>query len=353
MLKLEMYKILKRKLVWIILAFIFGLVAVYDGFFIVNNYCLGGSEIGRRNDYELEQYEAAKGILTEEKLEDFYKKYKQNTFEDGRIWDEGNVFDENGNLMRADEIFPLSEYDFDIRFGYFKNWGWFLSSNIQERMKYLYAFVIVVFSALFTYEKECGMQEILLSTKNGRRTCTMAKVGAAFLITNGVCFFLFIIYTLELLCITKGMIGWDTSIQMITWLRNATYNMNNLGLMLHTFFLSLLAMNVALLITLTASFLAKNPVAAMCVSLAVLFLLHPDTLALDVHLDNMTVNHITSLLPMSVLEVQNLLEQVPLNISGHKLQFLTIAEVLYSLLLLVGGVMFFRLLPKNQKYYAS
>lgn len=352
MLKLEMYKILKRKLVWIVLAFIFGLVAVYDGFFIVKDYCLGGSEIGRRNDYELEQYEAAKGILTEEKWNDFYTHYSQNVFE-GRVMDDANAYDENGNLKRIDEVFLFDDYDFDVHFGYFANWGGFLSWHIQGRMKYLYAFVIVVFSALFTYEKECGMQEILLSTKHGRRTCTMAKVGAAFLVTNGVCFFLFIIYTLELLCITKGMIGWDTSIQMIIWLRDATYDMNNLGLLLHTFFLSLLAMNVALLITLTASFLAKNPVAAMCVSLAVLFLLHPDTLALDVHLDNMTVNRITSLLPMSVLEVQNLLEQVPLNIAGHKLQFLTIAEVLYSLLLLVGGGMFFRLLSKNQKYYAS
>ncbi len=352
MLKLEMYKILKRKLVWIVLAFIFGLVAVYDGFFIVKNYCLGGSELGSRNDYELEQYEAAKGILTEEKWNDFYTRYKPDIFEDGRVLDDSNAYDENGNLLRLDEIFAFQNYDFDIHFGYFRNWGWFLGWNIQERMKYLYAFVIVVFSALFTYERECGMQEILLSTKNGRKTCTMAKVGAAFLITNGVYLLLFLVFTIQLLCITRG-IGWDTSIQMITWLRSATCDMNNLGLFLHTFFLSLLAMNVALLITLTASFLAKNPVVAMCVSLAVLFLLHPDTLALDVHLDNMAVNRVTSLLPMSVLNVQNLLEQVPLNIAGHKLQFLTIAEVLYSLLLLAGGGMFFRLLSKNQKYYAS
>ncbi|MBR1740469.1 MAG: hypothetical protein IJ733_01110 [Lachnospiraceae bacterium] len=55
MIRLEMEKILRRKLVWVVLAFIFGLVAVYDGFFIVKNYCLGGSEYGRRTQYELEQ----------------------------------------------------------------------------------------------------------------------------------------------------------------------------------------------------------------------------------------------------------------------------------------------------------
>ncbi|MBR1740468.1 MAG: hypothetical protein IJ733_01105 [Lachnospiraceae bacterium] len=290
--------------------------------------------------------------MTEKKLKDFYTQYELEVFEDGRISDDGNVFDEHGNLMRMDEIFPLSDYDFDIHFGYFTRWGSFLSWNIQERMKYLYAFVIIAFSALFTYEKECGMQEILFSTKNGRRKCTAAKVGAAFLLTNGVCLLLFLIYTIELLCITKG-IGWDTSIQMITWLRSATYDMNNLGMLLHTFFLSLLAMNVALFITLTASFLAKNPVTAMCVSLVVLFLLHPDTLALDVHLDNMTVNRITSLLPMSVLDVQNLLKQAPLKMGGHKLQFLTIAEVLYSVVLIIGGILFFRVLTRHQKYYAA
>ena len=188
-----------------------------------------------------------------------------------------------------------------------------------------------------------------MSTKHGRKKYIKAKVGTAFLITNLLCVFIIILILIPLFVTTKG-VGWDTSIQMHAGLMTSTLDMNNLELLFHTIFISLVAINVILLITLSVSFLVKSPVAVMCVSFGILFLIRPDVMA---SFNNDIANLITSLTPLNVIDVINLAGQIPIQLGGLKIPCLTVAEVIYTLLLIAGGVFFFRVLTKHQTYYAS
>jgi len=335
MLQLEIYKLFKRKLAWIIM-----LAIVLYGFY----WAIPKFDAKERQtlQYQIKQQEAAKGILTDERLENFIKNYQMAEYDSIK----DNFIDEKGQIKKVKELFP--NIDFKLHFGYSDYWKWYLSS-LQDFIKYIFAFVIVVFSATFTYEKECGMQEILLSTKNGRKKYIKAKVGTAFLVTNLLCLLIIILTLLPLFVITKG-VGWDTSIQMFTELMTSTLNINNLGLLFHTIFISLVVINAILLITLSVSFLVKSPVAVMCAGFGILFLIRPDMMAL---LNNDIASLITSLTPLNVIDVINLAQQIPIQLGGIKIPCLTVAEVLYTLILIAGGVFFFRVLAKHQTYYAS
>ena len=149
--------------------------------------------------------------------------------------------------------------------------------------------------------------------------------------------------------ITKG-VGWDTSIQMFTELLTSTLDMNNLELMFHTIFISLVVINAILLITLSVSFLLKSPVAVMCAGFGILFLIRPDMVAL---LNNDTASLITSLTPLNVIDVINLAQQIPIQLGGIKIPCLKVAEVSYTFILIAGGIFFLRVLTKHHRYYAS
>lgn len=127
--------------------------------------------------------------------------------------------------------------------------------------------------------------------------------------------------------------------------------MNYGEIFLHTLYLGFVAVNVILLITLSASFLAKSPVVVMCVSLGVLFAWRPDIMA--VHVDNQIVNRITAMTPLNVINTMNLAEQAPITIAGMQIQWLFLTELLYTVLLVGGGIFFFQVLTRHQKYYAS
>ena len=335
MLQLEIYKLFKRKLAWIaILA-----IVLYGFYLAIPKF---DAEESRTLQYQMKQQEASKGILTDERLENFIKNYRMAKYDPIK----DNFVDENGQIKKIKELFP--NIGFKLRIGHFGYWKLRLSI-LQDFIKYIFAFVIVVFSATFTYEKGCGMQEILLSTKNGRKKYIKAKVGTAFLVTNLLCLFIIILALLPLFAVTKG-VGWDTSIQMFTELMTSTLDMNNLELLFHAIFLSLVVINALLLITLSVSFLVKSPVAVMCAIFGILFFIRPDMIAL---LNNDTASLITSLMPSNVIDVINLAQQVPIQLGGVKIPCLTVAEVLYTLILIAGGVFFFRVLTKHQSYYAS
>ena len=336
MLKFELYKLLKRKLVLVMLCGIF-LLMLYN----VYEYVATDS---KRTNYEIEIYEENKGILTDEKIALFTKKYKPKLYD---YFSER--FIEDGKPKKIEDAFPY--VNFDIHFGYYELWLFDLV-DMQENMRWIFVFVIVAFSMLFTYEKECGMQEILLSTKNGRKKCTRIKVGAAFLVTDILYLIVLLFFLIPLFLSTKG-VGWDTSVQMIPWLMDSRYpvDMNFLALLFHDIFMSFLAVNTALLITLFASFLAKSPMTAMCISIAILFFWRSDII--DAHMENQILSKITSLTPLNMIDVIHLLDQAPIRLGGMKLSCLTVAEVGYSLFLVTGGIIFFRVLTKNQKYYAS
>lgn len=342
MISLEIYKIMKRKLVWIVLGGI--LVVVLLQTFATFRYQYFNRKRYEEVRQEIQTFEKHKGVLTDERLTEFLKEYKPPKDNADYIAERWQI---DGEPMPVGELFP--DMDFKIHFGYFYQWV-FSWDDLGAYIKFIPIFIAVAFSSVFTYEKECGMQEILLSTRRGRRECTRAKMAAAFLITNILYLLLAFLAILPIVVLTGGR-GFDSSIQMTPWMMDCHLDMNYGEAFLHTFYLGFVAVNVVLLITLSASFLAKSPLVAMCVSLGVLFAWRPDMMA--VHVGNEIVNRITALTPLNVMDTMNLAQQKLIEIAGSKIQCFYLAEVMYGVLLVIGLFFFFGKLTKHQKYYAS
>jgi len=339
MLYLEAYKFFKRKLVCVLLIIIFFLVALSTAgniLYLLPNY--------GKLQQEVKTYEKYNGIFTESTARKFLEDYKETLSSD-----EMNEFiSENAHLNAMTEALP--NIGFDIIFGYYEQWLITLVDSIDQ-IQYIPVFIAIVFSGIFTYDKSCGMQEIMLSTPNGRKECTKTKVLLAFLVTNSIFLLIVLIEMLRMFILTQGK-GWNTSIQLTLWLSDCSLNMNFLVLWLHTLFLSFLAINSILLITLSASFLARNPETAMCISLGVLFLLRPDVLDPFIA-DKAVISKIVSLTPYNIINTSNLVQQTPILIGKNTVQWIYVVEVVYTLLLAAGGFFFFHKLIKQQKYFAS
>lgn len=338
MLYLEAHKFFKRKLVIGLLIGIFLLTAVLEILGVLYHVA----------DYEgLQQkiniYEKYNGTFTESTAEQFLIDYEEN-FPDKEM----DYFYESAHLENLVDTLP--DISFDIRFGFYEEWQMLLT-NLIMYVQYIPVFVAVAFSGIFTYDKVCGMQEIMLSSINGRRESAKAKALLAFLVTNGMFLLMILLTWLRMFLFTQGR-GWNSSIQMAIWLVDSPLDMSFGVLWLHTLLLSFLAINTILLVTLSASFLAQSPVAAMCVSLAVLFLLRPD--AIEIYLGEVeTLNKMISLTPYNIINTYKLAERTPLQLGGAAMDWIYIVEILYTLLLLIGGMLFFKKLIKRQKYFAS
>lgn len=348
MIRAELYKLFKRKLVWEVFAGVFALMIVSEIY--LNSYYLYGGHYRELQD-EIALHEKYRGELTDERLYaflterwgSFYEKYPEETYDymDSFCDEEGNELRVGVGAVSVDSVFP--ETGFPVQFGYYQGWALFLD-QLPRYLKYLSIFVAVAFASLFSYERDCGMQEILFCTKRGREDCIRAKVAGAFLVTN-------ISYLVMVLlpCITAFILyqgkGLGTSIQMTPWIRDSQLDMSYGKLLLHTIFLSLVTINVILLLSLTAAFVVKNPTKAVCITLAVLFLLRPDIVS--GYLQSAVMDRITAMTPVNVMDTLNLAKQTPLDINGVKLQWLTMAEIFYSVALVWGGAFFFWQLPKK------
>jgi len=335
---LEAYKFFKRKLVFVLLMGFFFLVVVLtigNIVYIIPNY--------GKLQQEIETYEKYNGRFTETTAEKFLEDYKKILSSDEMESDQ-----EIDHLEMLTDTLP--DIDFDIVFGYYEQWLITLVESTDE-MQYVLVVIAVVFSGIFTYDKSCGMQEIMLSTPNGRKKCAKTKVLLAFLVANGILLLTALIAVLRILILTQGR-GWNTSIQLALWLYDSSLDMSFGVLWLHTLFLSFLAVNSILLITLSASFLAKNPETAMCISLGILFLLRPDVLDILIA-DKTLISKIISLTPYNIIDTSNLAQQLPVAIGGSTVQWIYIVEIVYVLLLAIGSIFFLKKLIKQQKYFAS
>ena len=348
----ELRKLFKRKLVWVVFLGILILIAVSQCYYRSGDFSGKGFE-------ELQErmalFERHKGELTEERLEEYFRDYAE--YAKGREawlakngWSfayMGQFLDEEGEIAGLDSIFP--KVYFPIQFGEFENWTFFLDEMIKF-IKYIPIFIAVAFASLFTYEGECGMQEILLCARRGRRDCVRAKVAGAFLVTNGLYLYALVLPGTVSWILFQGR-GADTSIQMTPWMRQSQLEMNYGELFLHTIFLSFIVINAILVLTLMVSFLAKSPMVAMCITLGVLFMLRPDFMS--VSLNNEIANQMTAMTPVNVIDTVNLAKQMPITVGGEKLQWLTVAEVGYSVAFVLGGSILFLVLSRRQRYDAS
>lgn len=137
----------------------------------------------------------------------------------------------------------------------------------------------------------------------------------------------------------------------MTWLSGCSNDINNLGVLVHTLFLSFLSINMIVLITLLISFLSRSPVISICVSLGVLYALRQDIIyGLS---GGGIANYIVSLTPVNVLDTIYLTSFRPVRLFGFTVQWLYIVEVVYVIVLAVLAVVFYKTMSKNQKYYAA
>lgn len=65
------------------------------------------------------------------------------------------------------------------------------------------------------------------------------------------------------------------------------------------------------------------------------------------------IARITSLSPLSVVNILNTIDQKPFQVGNLKIHCLTVAEIIYPLLLAVEGLLLFRIVTRKQKYYVS
>ncbi len=340
MIKFELYKVFQRKLV----AVVFVGILLFTVMSVWNDLSM---YIDKDKYNELQQemncYEKYKGKLTDERIAEFGKEFKL----DGVGYDYiSNRFFVNGEQISVEKLY--GDITFDIQFGYFKLWS-FLFSSLTTNIKYVPIFIAIAFSTLFTYDNQCGMSEILLSTKNGRKTCTKAKIIIAVVVSNLLYISILLISLIPFFLVTHG-VGSDTSIQMTPWLMASKVDMSYRQLLIHTIIIGFLEINVLIVLTLCASIICKSPMTAMCVSLGILFVWRPDIMA--IHISNVVVNAITALTPYNIVDTVNLVKQDLVSVFGIQMSFIKLAELIYSILLIVGGVAFVKILSKNQKYFA-
>lgn len=229
-------------------------------------------------------------------------------------------------------------------------WWWFfyiISGNLQI----LPAFIVVTFSGIFSYERTFGMQDIILSTRNGRMKCTNAKIKLAFILTNLIYIIAIFVPVIHMAAVSGK--GSSTKIQMIhhTAFRNSSLKVDNMGLLLHILLLSFMAVNIILLLTVIVSFLSEKPVVSMCVVLVMLYAWRPDVLLVFFNADNAI--RVLSIIPVNAMNVLHLLQCMPVKITGMEVQWVYILEIVYAVVLLAGFLFFYKILSKNHKYYTA
>ncbi len=340
MIKCELYKVFQRRLVFVVLVgiLLFTAISVWNDLGIYTD-----REKFEKLQQEMACYEKFKGELTDERIAQFGEEFQL----DGVGYDYiSNRFFVNGEQISVKKLY--GDITFDIQFGYFKLWS-FLFSSLTTNIKYVPIFIAIAFSALFTYDNQCGMSEVLLSTKNGRRACTKAKIIVAVGVSNLLYVGILLISLIPFFLITHG-IGSDTSIQLTPWLMTSKVDMNYKQLLIHTIIIGFLEVNVLVILTLCASIICRNPMTAMCVSLGILFVWRPDIMA--THISNNVINAVTALTPYNIVDTVNLVKQDLISVFGIQASFINLAEVIYFIVLVVGGVIFVNILSKNQRYFA-
>lgn len=211
------------------------------------------------------------------------------------------------------------------------------------------AFIIVSFAGIFSYENRCGMYEIILSTKNGRRKYVNAKLKLAFIITNLVYAVIIIISITHMFIVAKGA-GCHTKIQASVILSDSDFKADYIELLLHMLFLTLIAVNVVVLLALLVSFLSKNTFVSICIILGILYIMRPDILSMFFGMDKAW--YIMSFAPVNAMNVLDIVRRPPVIISGNVVQWVYVIELVYVVVLAAGIIIFNTIIVKRQKYYA-
>lgn len=336
----EMKKIMKRKIVWSVFIGIFLLLAIGEIYY-------GSGQVSNENmKKEIHLLDKYKGELTDERMEAFWEEYDQ-IFPDEGYTNYLTISPHDwAEHPSTKELFP--DITFPITFG--NAWTWVDALvSYKTYIKYLPIFIVTAFAPLFSNERDCGMLSILLGCKNGRETCTKAKVTAAFLLTN------LLFLTITILSFTRtfllaGIAGYDTNIQI--WrvcFQGCQMDITFGELAIHSIIISFLVMNFILLLVLCAAFRAKNPLTVMGVAIGLLYAIRTDIIS--VIFQNLTADRIVSLLPLNAVDTINSAGNLSsLTLGSIQIPWMYILEIIYGILLAATGIFFFRVAAGHKKY---
>lgn len=356
LLKMELYKICKRRVVFVLFAFLFVLIMVYSLVQLFPDYTTniavteGGVLNGREGlQYNINLARSYKGILTDDMVLKGIGEYDGESEYSSPLY----YFFRRFVLFGTDDSVSVKdsypEIDFDIHFGYYAGWLTLVSNWIS--ISYLFPILIVIaFAPLFSYETQSGMHGILLTTKNGRKKCTRAKILAGFIFMN-MAWILLAAVLLIFGFLIFGLEGYDTSIQ-IGW---AYYNYESvlpfsyIKLLIHIFLIDFLTFNSILCVVILISFRSRNSFTATCIGLAILYVMRTD--AVGAFFDNPILNRVVSLTPANVLDGEYLASFRPIHFGGYQIQWICFAELFYVVILLAVIGVLIRGLGRNQKYY--
>ncbi|MBD5480908.1 MAG: hypothetical protein HDR15_00025 [Lachnospiraceae bacterium] len=356
MLKMELYKICKRRIVFVAFIVLFGLTMTFSIVQLLPNYTanIAVTENGVLNGREGLQYNinlarSYKGTLTDELVHKGIDGYDGESEYSSPLY----YFFWRFVLFGTDDAISVEDWyheiDFDIHFGYYSGWFTLVSNWIS--ITYLFPILIVIaFAPLFSYEAQSGMYGILLTTKNGRKKCTRSKILASFFLMN-IAWILLAAVLLIAGFFIFGLEGYDTSIQ-IGW---AYYNYESvlpfsyMKLLLHIFLIDFLTFNSILFIVILISFRSKSPFTATCIGLAILYIVRTD--AIGAFFDNNILDHVMSLTPANVLDGEYLASFQPIHFGGYQIQWICFVELFYIVVLLAVIGVLMRALSRNQKYF--
>lgn len=284
----EVYKICKRKLVFLMVLILFAAVFMFfkiDGSYTNpanvackdNGKIITGKEAAEYNKKIAMSY---KGRITDKLLAQIHNDYDKAPHADYYGSDESNstfgyfkaFFDiDKDDYHNIQEVYP--ENKDNLNYGFADCWR-ALYTSLSRFMELFPLFIIIMAAPLFSYEKECNMYEVLAVAENGEEILAVHKVKAAFLVMNTVLLSGFVLM-LAMYFTAYGTEGYDTSIQCgnYTYFSMSVMDCSYLQLVLHTIVLGIAGSNVILSIVILISLKMEKTIACFGISFVVTYFL--------------------------------------------------------------------------------
>jgi hypothetical protein len=181
---------------------------------------------------------------------------------------EVNTFEYRNVKNQLDKEIALGEPKFanTVEWGnLFTNWGDFIMLFI------LFIPLAFIISPVFSREASTGMDNLILSSRNGRRKIVTAKLGAV-IVTSLTILGIYLLTTFVFGFLSVGTLeGWDAALRSVPEYVRAPFGFTNLQFTLISALWVLLSGTVYALIVSLVSSLLKNQMAVLGVSLIVLF----------------------------------------------------------------------------------
>lgn len=324
MIKFEMGKIVRKRIVAIGILLILGLnLIVWVGWgtsattvWDENGRRLEGKEAIRFDQAIASEYE---GQLTDDLVKEILGRFKHGEKVNwNSIYNSISIFfcDEEGNYNgdTVREVFPYYEEGPSLGYGY--GWTRFIN-NMMLVMICLGCLVVVAVSPSFSDEYSRGMDALILTSRLGCTKCPRAKAIASMILTTAASI-VFSVMNLGAYLLVFGTDGWNASAQLSY--SGIFEDINFPVTYLQVYILASVLWTVALLLlngmVLLISSLCKTPFMALAVSL--LFYLPPGFIN---GIDELWIQRVMGILPARSMLILDLIHGNKIHVFGMDMMF--------------------------------